>query len=326
MQVVSVHNVPPTCNAGGSQEAQVGAPVTFVGQAQDPGALDTLSFQWDFGDGQSDTGQTVQHAYQTAGLYRVTLTVVDKDGGAGVSRTWVQVRDQTTEDPSVQSPDVGAPIEVAYVGDAVSQPDGTLTLSARLTRSDVGMAVWPTQVVFSVIDVRGKLAGRFFADVVGVSGGDEAAAHITVQLSPGVYFAWADAGGRGSSEPDGHPVNLIAVGAPRGGLWGACRQALEGQVSAAVAVWGLDTAQPHAEAIGCVREPSGPMRVVSSTSMEVISAGAGRAEATGLAVSDGVHGLPFRLVADAAAGTLTVWLWHGGTFSSPLDAGAITTQ
>jgi len=325
-QVVSVRNVPPTCSAGGSREARVGEQVKFVGEAQDPGTLDTLSFEWDFGDGQSASGQSAAHAYQAAGQHRVTLTVVDKDGGASVSRTWVQVHDQTTEDSSAQSPGISAPLEVAYVGDAVSQPDGTLTLSARLTWSDVGMAVWPTQVVFSVIDVRGKLAGRFFADVVGVSGGDEAAAHMTVQLSPGVYFAWADAGGRGSSEPDGHPVNLIAVGATKGALWGACRQALERQVSAAVAVWGLDTAQPRAEAIGCVQDPSGSMRVVSSTSMQVVSAGAGRAEATGLAVSDGVYGLPFRLVADAAAGTLTVWLWHGGTFSSPLDAGAMTTQ
>jgi len=325
-QVVSVRNVPPTCNAGPSREARVGDEVTLVGQAQDAGALDTLSFQWNFGDGQSDTGQTVKHAYQTAGSYRVTLTVVDKDGGTGVSRTWVQVGDQPSQDSSEQSPDTSAPIEVAYVGDAVSQPDGTLTLSARLTPSGVGMAVWPKHVVFSVTDVRGRLAGRFFADVVGVSGGDEAAAHITVQLSPGVYFAWADAGGRGSSEPDGHPVNLIAVGAAKGALWGGCRGASEGQVSAAVAVWGLDTAQPRAEAIGCVQDPSGSMRVVSSPSMQVVSAGPGRVEAAGFAISDGVHGLPFRIIADAAAGTLTILWSDGGTFSYPLDAGAITTQ
>jgi len=325
-QVVSVRNVPPTCDAGPSREARVGEQVKFVGEAQDPGALDALSFQWDFGDGQSASGQSATHAYQAAGLYRVTLTVVDKDGGAGVSRTWVQVRDRTTEDSSAQSPDISAPLEVAYVGDAVSQPDGTLTLSARLTWSDVGMAVWPTQVVFSVIDVRGKLAGRFFADVVGVSGGDEAAAHITVQLPPGVYFVWTDAQGRASTDPGLQPVNIIGVGATQGALWGACRGAAEGRFDAAVGVWDLNTPQPRAEGIACVHTASGALQIITSTSMQVVSAGAGRAEAAGLAASDGVYGLPFRFVADVAAGTLTVVLQGGRVMSSPLDAGAITTQ
>ena len=38
------------------------------------------SYQWDFGDGTTDTGQAVKHAYKKAGGYQVTLNVTDSKG------------------------------------------------------------------------------------------------------------------------------------------------------------------------------------------------------------------------------------------------------
>lgn len=38
------------------------------------------SFEWDFGDGASATGQTVDHAYSEPGAYEVTLTATDSNG------------------------------------------------------------------------------------------------------------------------------------------------------------------------------------------------------------------------------------------------------
>ena len=38
------------------------------------------SYAWEFGDGGSGTGETVQHSYTGAGTYTVTLTVEDQEG------------------------------------------------------------------------------------------------------------------------------------------------------------------------------------------------------------------------------------------------------
>ena len=51
--------------------------ITFNGSATDNG---TLTYSWDFGDGNAASGQTVSHAYGSAGTYTVTLTVKDDVG------------------------------------------------------------------------------------------------------------------------------------------------------------------------------------------------------------------------------------------------------
>lgn len=39
-----------------------------------------VEFQWSFGDGTTGTGEVVDHIYELAGTYTVTLTVIDNDG------------------------------------------------------------------------------------------------------------------------------------------------------------------------------------------------------------------------------------------------------
>ena len=53
------------------------------------------SYEWDFGDGESGTGKTVEHTYDSAGEYDVTLTVTDSNGDT----------DTRTETVSVETPD-----------------------------------------------------------------------------------------------------------------------------------------------------------------------------------------------------------------------------
>jgi PKD repeat protein len=50
-------------------------------------AGDDYMFLWDFGDGNTSNEQALAHTYDTAGLYRVTLTVIGHDGSTDASTT-----------------------------------------------------------------------------------------------------------------------------------------------------------------------------------------------------------------------------------------------
>ncbi|WP_131106019.1 PKD domain-containing protein [Ornithinimicrobium sufpigmenti] len=88
---------------------------------------DIVSYNWDFGDGNTGSGLTVNHTYAAAGDYRITLTVTDDDG----------VNDTTTQDVTVVAPPVNvAPtaafsasvndLTVSVDGSGSTDPDGTI--------------------------------------------------------------------------------------------------------------------------------------------------------------------------------------------------------
>jgi PKD repeat protein len=53
--------------------------VAFDALASTPDGGIIVSYAWDFGDGATDSGVTVTHAYASAGDYTVTLTITDSD-------------------------------------------------------------------------------------------------------------------------------------------------------------------------------------------------------------------------------------------------------
>jgi len=81
--IVTVNNAVPTVEAGPDQFADEYATVVFQGSYSDTGD-DTHTIEWDFGDGSSASGSlTPSHMYSESGVYTVTLTVFDDDGGIG---------------------------------------------------------------------------------------------------------------------------------------------------------------------------------------------------------------------------------------------------
>jgi PKD repeat protein len=78
-----VNRPPPTAvpdvTHPGMTEPVEGQPITFDGSlSTDDGWI--VSYDWDFGDGTSDSGMVVDHVFSEVGTYTVSLTVTDNDG------------------------------------------------------------------------------------------------------------------------------------------------------------------------------------------------------------------------------------------------------
>ncbi|MGA1847912.1 MAG: PKD domain-containing protein [Thermoplasmatota archaeon] len=78
---ILVENAQPVADAGEDRVL-----TTNIAELDGSGSWDTpsdrrnLTFAWDMGDGNTDTGETISHEYSRKGSYRVVLKVTDDDG------------------------------------------------------------------------------------------------------------------------------------------------------------------------------------------------------------------------------------------------------
>ena len=73
--IVTVNEAPIAKFSMSSQAAPVGEPVVFDASDSESGGSNIVFWKWDFGDGQSAKGKTVEHLYNKWGKYFVNLTV-----------------------------------------------------------------------------------------------------------------------------------------------------------------------------------------------------------------------------------------------------------
>ena len=82
--------------------------ISFNGATSSDSDLgDTLSYDWNFGDGNTGSGQTIDHSYTAANTYNVTLTVNDGNGGSDTESKQIVVTVPTVN-TYVITPFVGA--------------------------------------------------------------------------------------------------------------------------------------------------------------------------------------------------------------------------
>jgi PKD repeat protein len=89
--IITVKNRLPIAEAGPDHTAEAAQEVSFIGIESYDTDGEISSYQWDFGDGSSDTGSSVTHEYDSAGTYEVTLTVIDDDGDEGIDNCIVTI-------------------------------------------------------------------------------------------------------------------------------------------------------------------------------------------------------------------------------------------
>jgi hypothetical protein len=129
---LTVNNVAPTVGevTAPLDPVQVNTEIATSATFTDPGILDTHTAVWDWGDettsagivSETDGSRSVEgsHIYATAGVYTVTLTVTDKDGGTGQSVFQFIV---------VYDPSAG----FVTGGGWINSPEGAYTADASLT-------------------------------------------------------------------------------------------------------------------------------------------------------------------------------------------------
>ncbi|WP_440989179.1 PKD domain-containing protein [Haloarchaeobius baliensis] len=128
---VQVDNVAPTASFTTSPTSpSTSDTVTFdaAGSADTDGSV--VSYEWDFGDGTTATGQSVTHSYADDGTYTVTLTVTDDDGATDTTTTTVTVSNvapSASFTASVFDIDGDGTAEYVYDASASSDSDGSVT-------------------------------------------------------------------------------------------------------------------------------------------------------------------------------------------------------
>ncbi len=96
-----------------------------TGSSDPDGTIAT--YAWDFGDGSTGVGATVNHSYATANTYTVTLTLTDNSGGTTVLTHSITVQ-AANQLPiaSLSTTNTAGSLTVGVDASASSDPDGTI--------------------------------------------------------------------------------------------------------------------------------------------------------------------------------------------------------
>ena len=153
-------NQVPVADAGPDQSAYVDETVYFDGSdSTDDGEI--VSYEWDFGDGTTGSGITVEHVYTAEGEYTITLTVADNGGLTGSDTAIVTI----STAPVAPTMHVG---DILMSGNCTTYrgPNAWCKAAATVAILDSSGSGVADATVF------GSWSGAYTADVSGITGND----------------------------------------------------------------------------------------------------------------------------------------------------------
>ena len=164
-----------------------GTPTQFTSTSTtNPSGQQIQSYQWNFGDGQTGTGQNVTHTYANAGNYQVTLTVSCGGGHCTSSKTY------------------SVPVYAAPIASATAQPNtviygatSTLSASAGATGTfnfhwePANMVVNPNSQTTATVPL--QATQTYTVTVTNPQGGCSSTAQVTVSMEGSNMTALASA-------------------------------------------------------------------------------------------------------------------------------------
>ena len=98
-----------------------------AGTSSDPDGGTIVSYEWDFGDGHTETttGPTTDHTYTAAGHFTITLKVTDNRGGTHSTTQDVDTTVPPNQHPNAVFDTSVAKLKVTFTNGS-NDPDGTI--------------------------------------------------------------------------------------------------------------------------------------------------------------------------------------------------------
>ena len=125
MRITAAELQPPAAVIQAPQQADVGQPITFDGSGS-TGGNPIVNYAWNFGDRNSGSGAVVEHVYNKAGQYTVTLTVTDNTGLVGESKVEIVINELEQSPPvAVLAGPTQAPVGQDVTFDASESTPGS---------------------------------------------------------------------------------------------------------------------------------------------------------------------------------------------------------
>ncbi|WP_428253061.1 PKD domain-containing protein [Gynuella sp.] len=215
---IALGNQAPISDPSGPYTGTVNLPVSFDGSASNDPDGSIISYSWEFGDGNVGSSLNPSHTYTVAGVYNVTLTVMDDAGVTDASGTTANITVPVNQPPvaDANGPYTGTSgIAVTFDGSGSSDPDGEIvTYSWDFGDGSSGTGLSPTHtysgagnysVVLTVTDDSGDTdldATTASVDVVNQPPSADANGPYTGTVGTPVNFD-----GSGSSDTDGNIVS-----------------------------------------------------------------------------------------------------------------------
>jgi PKD repeat protein len=122
-------NAPPEADPNGPYTGTEGVPIVFTGSCSYDPDGSIVAYEWEFGDGDTATGEAPAHTYAQDGTYTVALTVTDNDGATNMSTTTATIADTEPTADFSASPTSGQESLTVTFTDNTTSHDGLVAWS-----------------------------------------------------------------------------------------------------------------------------------------------------------------------------------------------------